>query len=376
MCSSYITATTRSLQDFVWLERALRAEYHGAMLVPLLSLALYFNTTSNNNDEESIGSKTTFSEDGSRKIPADGNVISQSIVYLEDKMDKNEAVEASVLANWLSDIFNGVRGSGELLLQSKGDISESEAVETFLFRHTELLNEPSRKEQLSINSCRASGLGSPFNLFSILSGDVEDRSNKSLFDDFLDNPFDCFGSETAHRQDSNKLSISNMCASGSTGVLGIKGCNSNLSMSSMDYDFAEFLMSSSAIATHSELLEAEKDLIASYIRSTTLAMTKMQALTKDEAYVGQCWKRLATALNDLFSVEKDLETAYIGDQIKSNKKNQPFRKLRKTVVDDGLRILARAKINRSRPSLANLKSMMNAYYADLNSIVPAFKEYR
>ena len=44
--TSYNSATTsRSLQDFVWLERALRAEYHGAMLVPLLSLALYFDTS-------------------------------------------------------------------------------------------------------------------------------------------------------------------------------------------------------------------------------------------------------------------------------------------------------------------------------------------
>jgi hypothetical protein len=97
---------------------------------------------------------------------------------------------------------------------------------------------------------------------------------------------------------------------------------------------------------------------------------------KDEVYVGHCWKRFAVCLSNLFSVEKDLETAHIGDHIKSSKRNQPFRKLRKTAVDDGLRILARGKIDRSKPSLLTLRFMLNSYYADLNSVVPAFKEYR
>lgn len=372
--SSYNAAsTTRSLQDFVWLERALRAEYHGAMLVPLLSLALWFDTSKEDEDNASVSSKTTVSE-GSRKMPPDGNVTSQSIGYLEDKMDGNERVETSILANWLSDIFNGVRGNGELLLLGRVDVSESEAVETFLFRHTDLLKEPSRMGRMSLNPCRASGLGSPFNLFSILGGDREDGCNRSLFDNFLENPFTCFGSETAgDKKDSEKLSFSKMCASGAT---GIKGCNENMSVASLEDDFAGFQMSSSAIATHSELLEAERDLIASHIRCTTVAMTKVHALAKDEAYVGQCWKRFAISLSNLFSVEKDLETAHIGDQIKCSKKNQPFRKLRKSAVDDGLRILAREKVDRARPCLATLKAMMNSYYADLNSVVPAFKEYR
>ena len=374
--TSYNSATTsRSLQDFVWLERALRAEYHGAMLVPLLSLALYFDTSKNDDDDTaSMTSKTTMSE-GSRKMPPDGNVISQSIGYLEDKMDGNETVETSILANWLMDIFNGIRGNGELILLGRGEVSESEAVETFLFRHTELLKEPSRMGRMDVNPCRASGLGSPFNLFTILGGDREDGCNRSLFDNFLENPFACFGSESqTGRQDSEKLSLSKLCASGATGVPG--NCSSNMSMTSIEDDFAGFQLSSSAIATHSELLEAERDLIASHIRCTTVAMTKVHALSKDEAYVGQCWKRFAVSLSNLFSVEKDLETAHIGDQIKSSKKNQPFRKLRKTAVDDGLRILARGKVDRARPSLAMLQSMMNAYYADLNSVVPAFKEYR
>eukprot|EP00804_Cyclotella_cryptica_P026011 CCRYP_018193-RB/>CCRYP_018193-RB protein AED:0.04 eAED:0.04 QI:322/1/1/1/0.83/0.85/7/554/1291 len=385
--------TSRSLQDFVWLERALRVEYHGAMLVPLLSLALYFEASSEIGtdgacEDGSVASKSfanmSMVSEGSRRMPLDGNVISQSIGYLEEKMDRNEIVETSILSNWLSDIFNGVRGNGELLLTGRCDAAESEAIETFLFRHTELLKEPSRIGRVGLNPCRASALGSPFNLFSIMGGDREDGCNKSLFVNFLENPFTCFGSSPSFatskhdKIDSNEaMSLSRMCSSGATGVPGIKSCNSNLSIvSSVGDDFEGFQLSSSIIATHSELLEAERDLIASYIKCSTVAMTKVHCLMKDEAYVGLCWKRFAVCLSNLFSVEKDLETAHIGDQIKSSKRNQPFRKLRKTAVDDGLRILARGKIDRAKPSLSTLRSMLNAYYADLNSVVPAFKEYR
>jgi hypothetical protein len=366
-------STTRSLQDFVWLERALRAEYHGAMLIPLLSLALYFDDVSDDKDGSSV---TTNGSSQSRKIPSDGNIISQSIGYLEEKMDKNDTVETSILMHWLSDIFNGVRGNGEWLLLGRGDVSESEAVETFLFRHTDLLKEPSRMGRVDINPCRVSGLGSPFNLFSIFGDNRDEGCNKSMFDSFLDHPFTCFGSNVSDGRENEKLSLTKLCSSGGTGVPGIKGCNSNLSATSMEDDFAGFQMSSSAIATHSELLEAERDLIASHLRCTTVALSKVHSLSKDEEKVGQCWKKLADSLSDLFALEKDLETAHIGDQIKSSKKNQPFRKLRKTAVDDGLTILARGKEDRSRSSLATLRSMMNAYYADLNSVVPAFKEYR
>ena len=94
-------ATTRSLQDFVWLERALRVEYHGALLVPLLSLALYFESSSGIGtdgacEDGSVASKSfanaSMMSDGSRRMPMDGNVISQSIGYIEEKMDRNEMV--------------------------------------------------------------------------------------------------------------------------------------------------------------------------------------------------------------------------------------------------------------------------------------------
>ncbi|KAL7537301.1 hypothetical protein ACHAXR_007721 [Thalassiosira sp. AJA248-18] len=382
------TSTSRSLQDFVWLEQALRAEYHGALIVPLLSLALYFGSLSDNattGEDESLASRslaTDFTSKGTIDpllVPNGGNIVPQSFRFLDEKIEHNEVVDENLLANWLSDIINGVRGNGEVLLDNGRGVVKSEAMETFLYRHSETRDGFGPSQMGSYQ--RASSLGSPFNnLFSI--NDKCRDGDKSLFESFMENPFECFGMESAcgpnkkkTAQDLNrKMPLSMMCSSGATGVPGIGHCNSYLSQSEAEVDLS-WLQTSSRIATHSELLEAERDLIASYLKSSSLAMSMVQSLTKDEAYVGDCWKRFAISLSNLFSVEKDLEQAHIGDQIKSNKKKQPFRKLRKSVVDDALRNLARAKIERSNPSLRTLGTMLHAYYADLNSVVPAFREY-
>ena len=405
------TSASRSLQDFVWLEQALRAEYHGALIVPMLSLSLYFGELSLENndsavgeeDEESLASRSLATDATSKEtamgnnkqkqqalISSGGNVVPQSFRYLDEKMEHNGVVNETILSNWLSDIINGLRGNGEVILNNCAGVVESEAMETFLYRHSE--NKGSRDNGGLAGRERASNLGSPFNSILSMAGlNTENKcQDKSFFENFMENPFECIGMETVcvggdkknrnkgqqQQQGTNgKISMgSMMCSSGATGVPGIGHCNSYLSQSEAEVDLA-WLQSSSRIATHSELLEAEKDLIASYLKSSSLAMIKVQSLTNDEAHVGQCWKRFAISLSNLFMVEKDLEQAHIGDQIKSNKKKQPFRKLRKSVVDDALRTLARRKVERSNTSLAILGAMLNAYCADLNSIVPAFREY-
>lgn len=397
--------TRRSLQDFVWLEQALRSEYHGALIVPILSLALYFGALSDKTitaegggqgGDESLASRSLATDGTSKKtvdaaletannIPGD-NAIAQSFKYIDDKMELNNFVDQTVLANWLSDIMNGMRGNGEVLLYNCVDVlSDSEAVETFLYRHSETTANNFWPSRLGGNhNQRTSSLGSPFNLFTVgKSG----HHSKSLLENFWDNPFECFdtacGDEKKKRKSHNEYNSrrmqlsSMMCSSGATGVPGIENCNSFLSQSDAREGNAEWLQSSTqgGIATHSELLEAEKDLVASYLKSSALAMSRVQALAKDEVYVGKCWKRFATSLSNLFSVEKDLETAHIGDQIKINRKHQPFRKLRKSSVDDALTMLAKGKVDRSSLGLVTLSSMLNAYYGDLNSIVPAFREY-
>lgn len=371
------TSAKRALQDFVWLEKAMRSEYSGALLVPLLSLALYFGAMPDaaTAEEESLASRS-FTTDATSKGTLDlglgpngSNVVPLSLKFLDQKIERNETVDGTVLAHWLSDILNGVRGNGEVLLDYGVDVAESESLETFLYRHSESVDDFG-PPQMNINQ-RYLDLGSPFNIFS----SKEKCANKSLLETFMENPFECFGMETVCGGGKKRKSqeTAKMSSSRGAGLPRIQNSSSYLSQS--ETDLAWLRASSPGIGAHSELLEAERDLIASYIKSSSLAMSTVQTLLKDEAFVGQCWKRFAVSLSNLFSVEKDLEQAHIGDSIKYSKKNQPFRKLRKSAVDDALRILARGKMERSAPSLRTLGKMLNAYYADLNCVIPAFREY-
>ena len=377
------SSAKRSLQDFLWLEQALRAEYHGALLVPFLSLALYFNALSEaaaiTDDDSSLNTKSVTTSSTSRqgvdsvleKVVAgvdgtSGSSLAQSFRYLEAKMDQREAVSETVLAEWLSDIINGIRGNGEVIISNRVDVVESEAMETFLYRHSETLG----GKTLGFDPCRASGLGS-LNIFSLIGlSDSKVRCDSKSFGPILD----CFGSEAAcvdATKRSNATPLA-MCTPESTGA-SIQQCNSILSESG-DIDFAWLQQSSRGSASHSKLIDAEKDLIVSYLKSTSLALDKVTSLSRDEAYIGLCWRRFAVSLAELFSVEKDLEQAHIGDSIKSSKKRQPFRKLRKSAVEESLRLLANAKVSRAA-GLVHLKLMLNAYYADFASVVPALKEY-
>lgn len=374
-----VTAT-RTLQDFVWLEKALRAEFHGALIAPLLSLTIYFATVADKsgvNPEEQPRLASPI--DSQLGVSWNATIAtSQSIKFLGQILDQGETVDKDILESWLSDVINGVRGSGEVTLHYDADVLQSEALETFLFRHAEALSGVS-PSQMGANQHRSSSLGSPFDLFSRLGENVGDGCNNTILSlgDVIKTPFACFDNACAgfNRRDSRK----NFSKSGSrkiysSGATGISGLNYGAVLSESDFDDA-WLLASTPNSVRSELLEAERDFIASSIKYSSDGISRVQTLVKNEDYVGQCWQNLATALSDLFSVEKDLETAHIGDKIKSNKKNQPFRKLRKSTVNEVLLSLAQGKIDRARPGLLLLGSMLSAYYTDLNSVVPSFKEY-
>ena len=66
--------TWRSLADFLWLEQALRAEYHGALLLPLLSIAIGTPDVAN---------------------------------FAQQDVDS-----CNLLKDWLNDVLNGIRGQG------------------------------------------------------------------------------------------------------------------------------------------------------------------------------------------------------------------------------------------------------------------------
>jgi len=359
----------RSLQDFIWLEKALRAEFHGALIAPLLCLTIYFATMADGSSEEESLDPLFVSWDAT-------DATTQSIKFLGQILDNGETVDKDVLSRWLSDVINGVRGNGEVSLRYGADILQSEAFETFLFRHTEALNGTSAS-QMGASPNRASSLGSPFDLFSIFGGNVgEGCYNNSMLSlgDVIKTPFAFFDNACGgdNRRNSPSRGRRNIYSSGATGVAGM---SRGAILSEADFDDAWLLASTPNSASRSELLEAERDYIASSIKSLTDGIAKVQALAKSEDYVGQCWQNLANAMSDLYSVEKDLETAHIGDQIKSNKKKQPFRKLKKNVVNEVLLGLSQGKIDRAQPSLLLLGSMLTTYYTDLNSVVPSFKEY-
>lgn len=357
--------TRRSLQDFAWLEQALRAEYHGALIVPILSLVLYFDTLSDDNlaeDEDDVtsASRSLATLSTSKSLTLDSNAVIHSFKYLEKKIERNEILNENTLANWLSDIINGVRGNGEVLLYNCGDVVQSEAMETFLYRNSTLIG----GKLHGINQ-RASGLGSPFSLFSW----KDSCQGKSLLANIMESPIECILGTQAEKKENF-----NMCSPGKMGSHGDRfNFDQYQSESETDSDWLQ--LSSNGSLAHSALLEAERDLIASYLQSISLAMSKIQMLIRDESVVGQSWKRMTISLANLFLVEKDLEQAHIGDQIKCSKKNQPFRKVRKSVVDEALRLLARGKMDRSNLSLRILLSMLSAYYTDLNSTIPAFREH-
>ena len=102
-----LTSTRRSLQDFVWLEQALRAEYNGALIVPILSLVLYFETLSDDLAAEDDELSTAMTSKGSALNSVVGEngafAVVQSFKLLEEKMERNEIVNENTLSNWLSE---------------------------------------------------------------------------------------------------------------------------------------------------------------------------------------------------------------------------------------------------------------------------------
>jgi hypothetical protein len=71
--STNAAVTWRSLENFLWLEQALTAEFQGGLLLPLLSIA----------------------------------------VGMTDLEQATHEVDAELLRNWLNDVLNGIRGQGE-----------------------------------------------------------------------------------------------------------------------------------------------------------------------------------------------------------------------------------------------------------------------
>lgn len=331
-CSSFTTAFTwRSLRDFIWLEEALRAEYHGGLLLPLLSVA--------------IGTA--------------------------DLKNTQYEVEASILRDWLGDVLNGIRGQGEVvLIRQTVDLIRSEAMEAFLYRNTDPLTQPARmdvsnKSHLPITSI----LDFPWK-----DSPIKEVKDESFVASLWNKPFSCFpiddmctGPESVHSPTTPQLPLGMMsCSSRALGDVATL----ELQDSFVQYEPHD----SSPLATHSELLEAERSLVAAYRKSSMAAMDKVRSLTEEEGQIGAAWKRFAISLSNLYSYEKEVENSKVGEINKANG-GLPYRKLSKQSVDELLRLMAKQKIERSTPGLRALDGMLSAYVADLSAVPPALNAY-
>jgi len=336
--------TWRSLADFAWLENALRAEYHGALVLPLLSIA----------------------------------------VGTPDLVNAQYEVDAYILKDWLGDVLNGVRGQGELLLNQRSvDLISSEALEAFLYRNADpLLSIPIVQHPKSM-----SFVPSPSTLDSPWKYSAEKETRESSFVELLcSKPFrrcgmfenlchgTCVPLDTEKSLKSTglqRIPVEIMRANCSSRAIG-DTTTLEIQDSFVRYDPIE--MDSSKLATHYELLEAEHELVEFNRISCLTAMERLRLLKEEESQVAGAWKRFAISLSNLFSYEKEVENSRVGDK-KEGRVNMPYRKLSKSTVDESLRVMARQKLERSISSLGVMDVMLGAYVADLTAIEPSMRAY-
>ena len=342
--TSFTTAFTwRSLADFAWLEEALRAEYHGALILPLLSIA--------------IGTP--------------------------DLANTQYEVDAGLLRDWLGDVLNGIRGEGELVLDRKAvDLMSSEALEAFLYRNTDPLPIVASVRHMQSQSMlpSVSTLDLPWK-----DSPEKETRDASFVSSLWLKPFDgctpfdglCAAAVPVSRDDRyqqkprmRQIPIDLMRANCSSRALE-STASLDIQDSFVQYEPGE--LDTSNLAIQSQLMAAESDLVESHRRSCLSAMERLRFLKEEESLVAGVWKRFAISLSNLYSYEKEVENSRVGDN--ENKDNMPYRKLNKNTVDELLRVLARQKLDRSVSSLAILDTMLQAYVGDLSAVGPSVKSY-
>ena len=329
-CSSFTTAFTwRSLRDFIWLEEALRAEFHGCLMLPILSIA----------------------------------------VGTADMTNAEYKVDANILKDWLGDVLNGIRGHGEVLLKhEKVDLMSSEAMESFLYRNIDPLpysnKQSANKSLLSISSMLD---------FAWTNSPIKEVKEESFVASLWNKPFACLEMDTLCTGPESTASPTMKHRL----PLDMMDCSSRAHCTTLETQDS-FVQcgphESSTLATHSELLEAERALLAVYRKHCVSAMDKVRSLTEEEDQVGSAWRLFAVSLLNLFAYEKEVESSKVGALNKSHG-GLPYRKLGKQSVDELLRLIGKQKRERSTPGLRALDGMLSAYLGDLSAVAPAVNAY-
>lgn len=311
--NEFITASVyRTLKDFLWLEEALREEYHGSLLIPLLSLSIV----------------NSFEYTSDEYLEEDWDPVRLSFSHIENQIFAKQPVDNVRIADWLNSVLNFVRGNGELILKEihTFDIALSETMECFLYKTSNSLPEPRYKDWKRAhndnNWLRAS-------LSKIISVNQSKDSNslQSVLKDVMNSNALCFQIDPDGKK-------------------------------SRDCSWRESI--------YSEDLRVQQKYIFAQSQNSLKVMRSLHNLFRREMLLGAAWKRFAISLSNLYGAQNQI--CNIGEETMKNTK-------RDKKIDECLRILARQKMDRAGPSLKILSGMIDSYYADLASVEPNLHEY-
>lgn len=321
----------RSLRDFFWLQKSLEMEFSGSLVLPQLTVAL--------------------------GVP---------------NLESCSEVDNTLLADWLGDVLNGIRGQGELwFLQNRnnGMIIDSESMEAFLYR-TELLDEedyghlehtPKSQQQQQ----------------------QPEKENVTMWD-WVAVPEVCgFGSllepptntatgsprsPTRNRLPPFQRHEVSSKALGDSRTFHIQ--NSFVESSANDWN------NSLVIAPQMPLIQAQRELVWIWRTRSLQAIDRLGSQIEYETRVGMAWKQFSVSLTQLFAYEKDIESFKLGGDNTSKKRvSSVYRKLQKSTMDDSLRILAKTRQELYVGSLQSLMQTLKAYVADLSCVQPSVEAY-
>ena len=259
-----------------------------------------------------------------------------SVEILEGAIRSREPVDTKLIADWLSDVLNAVRGKGELILSHKMvDIVHSEAMETFLYKTAGPLPSPRQRQGGRGLPAGESGGGILNWDFKALQQFQEEEDGDGGFQSTLASLF---------KANLKCLGISGDECEWPTDDLG-SDSNSPIPIHHSDVILSRRNRIHKRRETpkmwqnmiQSDSLRAQRFYISAQKENTLRAMYRLRMLLEKEILFSAAWKRFAISLSMLFAAEKDIEGC------KSGRSKFPSLGLQKSVgrtkVDDQLRIL-------------------------------------
>lgn len=311
--NEFVTASVyRTLKDFLWLEEALREEYHGSLLIPLLSLSIV-KSVEHTSDEY---------------LEEDWDPVRYSFSHIENQIFATQPVDNARLADWLSAVLNFVRGNGELIFKQIHpiDIVHSEAMECFLYKTSNSLPEPHYKDWKRAHN-DTNWLRASLSKIIYVNQSKDSSSLQSVLKDVMNLNALCFQLDPDGKKN-------------------------------RDCSWRESI--------YSEDLKVQQKYIFAQSQNSLKAMHSLHNLFRREMLLGAAWKRFAISLSNLYAAQNQI--CNIGEETMKNTK-------RDKKLDECLRILARQKMDRAAPSLKIMSGMIDSYYADLASVEPNLHEY-